>query len=108
MKGVRSGVERRRGVLSGLKPRVMGGEKHTTGNKVLKERRSPRRRGRTGTSVKDIERAVSSVSGSIASHCGATASGDGTATRCHSRIFPRLEIAFSVAEMLSSSLAFGA
>ena len=64
------------------------GRSDAPGSKVLKERRSPRRRGRTGTSVKDIERAVSSVSGSIASHCGATASGDGTATRCHSRIFP--------------------
>eukprot|EP00982_Pelagococcus_subviridis_P015988 31442-Pelagococcus_subviridis.AAC.3 len=47
-KGVRSGVERRRGV-SGLKPWDPG-RRDATG-KVLKERRSPRDRGRVGTSV---------------------------------------------------------
>jgi hypothetical protein len=31
--------------------RDVGGEKHTPGRKVLKDRRSPRQRGRTGTSV---------------------------------------------------------
>ena len=41
-KGVRSGVERRRG--RALKSR--GGRRETPGEKVLKERRSPRRRGR--------------------------------------------------------------
>ena len=46
LKGVRSGVERRR--WRGLKPG--GGRRDTTG-KVLKKRRSPRRRGRMGTSV---------------------------------------------------------
>ena len=49
LKGVRSGVERRRGV-SGLKPWDPG-RRETTG-KVLKDRRSPRERGRTGTSVR--------------------------------------------------------
>eukprot|EP00982_Pelagococcus_subviridis_P005018 29442-Pelagococcus_subviridis.AAC.12 len=47
-KGVRSGVERRRG--RGLKGRDPG-RRDTPGEKVLKERRSPRRRGRMGTSV---------------------------------------------------------
>ena len=47
-KGVRSGVERRRGV-SGLKARDPGRRETTA--KVLKERRSPRERGRMGTSV---------------------------------------------------------
>eukprot|EP00982_Pelagococcus_subviridis_P014823 31359-Pelagococcus_subviridis.AAC.7 len=47
LKGVRSGVERRRGRRS--KPR--GGRRDTPGDKVLKKRRSPRRRGRMGTSV---------------------------------------------------------
>ena len=46
LKGVRSGVERRRG--RALKPR--DGRRETTG-KVLKDRRSPRERGRMGTSV---------------------------------------------------------
>jgi hypothetical protein len=46
LKGVRSGVERRRGRV--LKPR--GGRRETTA-KVLKDRRSPRQRGRMGTSV---------------------------------------------------------
>eukprot|EP00982_Pelagococcus_subviridis_P007735 30719-Pelagococcus_subviridis.AAC.4 len=50
LKGVRSGVERRRGV-SGLKARDPG-RRETTGSKVLKKRRSPRRRGRMGTSVR--------------------------------------------------------
>jgi hypothetical protein len=48
LKGVRSGVERGRGV-SGLKARC--GRRDTPGSKVLKDRRSPRRRGRMGTSV---------------------------------------------------------
>ena len=48
LKGVRSGVEWRRGA-SGLKARG-GGRRETTG-KVLKKRRSPRERGRMGTSV---------------------------------------------------------
>ena len=47
--GVRSGVERRGG--RGLKARDPG-RRDTTG-KVLKKRRSPRRRGRTGTSVQN-------------------------------------------------------
>ena len=47
MKGVRSGVERHR--KRGLKARC--GRRETTAN-VLKERRSPRRRGRMGTSVR--------------------------------------------------------
>jgi hypothetical protein len=45
-KGVRSGVERRRG--RGLKARD---EQRETTGKVLKDRRSPRGRGRMGTSV---------------------------------------------------------
>ena len=53
MKGVRSGVERRRGA-SGLKPaRDPDGRRDATGDKVLKKRRSPRRRGRMGTSVRN-------------------------------------------------------
>ena len=48
MKGVRSGVERRRG--RGLKPRDPG--RRETPGKVLQDRRSPRRRGRMGTSVR--------------------------------------------------------
>eukprot|EP00982_Pelagococcus_subviridis_P016995 31505-Pelagococcus_subviridis.AAC.13 len=52
LKGVRSGVERRRGRV--LKAR--GGWRETTA-KVLKERRSPRERGRAGTSVNTEERA---------------------------------------------------
>jgi hypothetical protein len=44
--GVRSGVERKRG--RGLK--AVGGRGDAPG-KVLKDRRSPRRRGRMGTSV---------------------------------------------------------
>jgi hypothetical protein len=51
LKGVRSGVEMRRGV-SGLKARDPG-RRESPGEKVLKDRRSPRRRGRTGTSVKE-------------------------------------------------------
>ena len=47
LKGVRSGVERRRG--RGLKAR--GGRRESPGSKVLKDQRSPRRRGRMGTSV---------------------------------------------------------
>ena len=47
LKGVRSGVERRRG--RGLKARDPG--RRDAPGKVLKDRRSPRRRGRTGTSV---------------------------------------------------------
>jgi hypothetical protein len=43
------GVERHRGV-SGLKAK--GGWRDTPGSKVLKDRRSPRRRGRMGTSVR--------------------------------------------------------
>eukprot|EP00982_Pelagococcus_subviridis_P003216 24566-Pelagococcus_subviridis.AAC.1 len=50
LKGVRGGVERRRGV-SGLTPRDPGG-RDAPGRQVLKERRSPRERGRTGTSVR--------------------------------------------------------
>ena len=57
LKGVRSGVERRRGV-SGLK--AGGGRRETTA-KVLKKRRSPRERGRMGTSVRDAP--GSSISG---------------------------------------------
>ncbi|EEH51132.1 uncharacterized protein MICPUCDRAFT_67773, partial [Micromonas pusilla CCMP1545] len=49
--GVRSGVERRRGV-SGLKAR--GGGRRDAPGKVLKERRSPRRWGRMGTSVNHV------------------------------------------------------
>jgi hypothetical protein len=48
LKGVRSGVERRRG--RGLKARDPG-RRDAPGRKVLKDRRSPRVRGRTGTSV---------------------------------------------------------
>ena len=48
MKGVRSGVERRRG--RGLKA---GGVRRDAPGKVLKKRRSPRERGRTGTSVQN-------------------------------------------------------
>eukprot|EP00982_Pelagococcus_subviridis_P011807 31121-Pelagococcus_subviridis.AAC.6 len=55
LKGVRGGVERRRGVSSGLKP-ARGGRRETPGEKVLKDRRSQRERGRTGTSAV-IERA---------------------------------------------------
>ena len=50
LKGVRSGVERRRGV-SGLKPARDPGRRDAPGRKVLKDRRSPRVRGRTGTGV---------------------------------------------------------
>jgi len=51
LKGVRSGVEKLRGV-SGLKARDRGRRETPPGDKkVLKERRSPRRRGRMGTSV---------------------------------------------------------
>jgi hypothetical protein len=46
--GVRNGVERRRGV-SGLKARDPG--RRDAPGKVLKDRRSPRQRGRMGTSV---------------------------------------------------------
>jgi hypothetical protein len=46
-KGVRSGVERRRG--RGLNARDGRGD--APGEKVLKDRRSPRQRGRMGTSV---------------------------------------------------------
>ena len=48
-KGASVGVERRRGV-SGLKP--WRAQRDTPGEKVLKERRSSRRRGRMGTSVR--------------------------------------------------------
>eukprot|EP00982_Pelagococcus_subviridis_P013763 31277-Pelagococcus_subviridis.AAC.6 len=48
LKGVRGGVERRRGVLSGLKPRG-DGWRDAPGENLLTDRRSPRRRGRTGT-----------------------------------------------------------
>jgi hypothetical protein len=47
LKGVRSGVDRRR--WRGLKPRC--GRRDATGE-VLKEWRSPRERGRMGTSVR--------------------------------------------------------
>ena len=47
LKGVRYGVERRRG--RGLKAR--GDGRRDAPGKVLKERRSPRERGRMGTSV---------------------------------------------------------
>ena len=50
MKGVRSGVESRRGV-SGLKPAGDLGRRDAPEDKVLKDRRSPRERGRMGTSV---------------------------------------------------------
>eukprot|EP00982_Pelagococcus_subviridis_P007021 30409-Pelagococcus_subviridis.AAC.2 len=50
LKGVRREVERHRGV-SGLKARDPG-RRETQGEKVLKDRRSHRRRGRMGTSVK--------------------------------------------------------
>ena len=61
LKGVRSGVERRRGV-SGLKARDPGRRETTA--KVLEDRRSPRERGRMGTSVileraRDVVRRVS-------------------------------------------------
>ena len=49
LKGVRSGVERRRG--RGLKARDPG--RRDAAGKVLKDRRSPRERGRMGTSVWD-------------------------------------------------------
>ena len=49
MKGVRSGVERRRGV-SGLMKARDPGRRDAPGDKVLKERRSPRERGRMVTS----------------------------------------------------------
>jgi len=53
LKGVRGGVERRR--RRGLKPR--GDERRDApGSKVLKESRSPRERGRMGTSVKERHR----------------------------------------------------
>ena len=48
-KGASVGVERRRGV-SGLKP--WPARRDAPGEKVLKERRSSRRRGRMGTSVR--------------------------------------------------------
>jgi len=51
LKGVRSGVERQRG--RGLKAR--GGRRDAPG-KVLKDWRSPRQRGRMGTSVWDAPR----------------------------------------------------
>jgi len=58
-KGVRSGVERRRGV-SGLKAARGDGRRDAPEDKVLnKDRRSPRQRGRMGTSVKKCERACS-------------------------------------------------
>ena len=47
LKGVRSGVERRRG--RGLKARDPG--RRDAPGKVIKERRAPRERGRMGTSV---------------------------------------------------------
>ena len=50
LKGVRSGVEMRRGV-SGLKARDPG-RRESPGEKVFKDRRSPRGRGRTGTGVR--------------------------------------------------------
>ena len=50
LKGIRSGVERLRGV-SGLKARDPGRRETPPGEKVLKERRPHRRRGRMGTSV---------------------------------------------------------
>eukprot|EP00982_Pelagococcus_subviridis_P006334 30067-Pelagococcus_subviridis.AAC.3 len=46
LKGVRSGLERRRG--RGMKPRDPG--RRETPGKVLKDRRPPRQRGRMGTS----------------------------------------------------------
>jgi hypothetical protein len=49
-KGVRSGVERRRGA-SGLKARDPG-RRESPGEKVLKKRRPQRERGRMGTSVR--------------------------------------------------------
>ena len=57
------GVERRRG--RGLKPRR--GRRETTG-KVLKERRSPRRRGRMGTSVDTTARARGGGAGGGTGH----------------------------------------
>eukprot|EP00982_Pelagococcus_subviridis_P015002 31373-Pelagococcus_subviridis.AAC.4 len=53
LKGVRSGVVRRRG--RGMKPRDPG--RRDAPGKVLKDRRSPRRRGRMGTSQCVVERA---------------------------------------------------
>ena len=50
-KGVRGGVERHRGV-SGSKARDLGRRETRAGEKVLKKRRSPRERGRTGTGVR--------------------------------------------------------
>jgi hypothetical protein len=60
LKGVRGGVERRRG--RGLKPGGPG-RRDTLGQKVLKERRSPRRRGRTGTSARYTNAPVEDESG---------------------------------------------
>ena len=59
MKGVRSGVERRRGV-SGLKARDPG-RRDAPGEKVLKDRRSPRRRGRTVWGPAKRERACTTL-----------------------------------------------
>jgi len=64
LKGVRNGVERGRG--RGLKARDPG--RRDTLGKVLKDRRSPRRRGRMGTSVM-IERAFHAAGiASVISH----------------------------------------
>ena len=60
LKGVRSGVERRRG--RGLKARDPG--RRDTPGKVLKDRRSPRERGRMGTSVV-TERACSRCASTV-------------------------------------------
>jgi hypothetical protein len=52
LKGVRGGVERRRGV-SGLKARC--GRRDAPGSKVLKERRAQRERGRMGTRLNTMD-----------------------------------------------------
>jgi hypothetical protein len=60
LKGVRSGVERRRGV-SGLKPGDHG--RRDAPGEVLKDRRSHRERGRMGTSARDETRRRGGVRG---------------------------------------------
>ena len=78
MKGVRSGVERRRG--RGLKARDPG--RRDTPGKVLKDRRSPRRRGRMGTSVWDApERARRGSRRCLSASPGSDASSSPAAAR---------------------------
>ena len=58
LKGVSGGVERRRGACVGIEIEGPWAERNdqTPGSKVLKDRRSQRRRGRTGTGVNESER----------------------------------------------------